>query len=555
MQKHLIIIGGVAAGTKAASKARREDPDLKISLYTEEKYISYSACGLPYYISGTIQNEKKLLVRTSEDFKEKEHIDIYLQHRVTRIIPEKKAVMVKNLDMSEEFEKEYTCLLVATGSSPIMPPLAGINLKNIFKLKSIEDGIKIKQSVKSAKRAVIVGAGYIGLEMAEAFHELGIKTTIIERTSHILSTFDPDMTDQIRTYLEEEKDLKIITDDSVTGFIGDNKGNLIEIQTQNGQNIKADLAVIAVGVKPNTQIAREAGIKLGKSGAILVNERMQTNYPNIYAAGDCVETINRITNEQTWVPLGSTANKQGRVAAINITGGYAEFKGILGSMVVKIFDYTASKTGLNEKEAKNFGFNYEIAIVSHRDRSGYMPEAKGIILKVMADRKTGNFLGIQAIGKGDADKRVNVIATAITANMTVEKFIQTDLTYAPPYSSAIDPLLIATQILESKFKKGIGSISPQNLQKYLEKEKLCCVVDIRNSEEYESWHIEQAKNVLPKDLERIVAGENHKNILVCCDKGIDGYLKSLKLKKNGCKNVNFIDGGVNYLKNLPEYRK
>ncbi|HSA06581.1 MAG TPA: FAD-dependent oxidoreductase [Candidatus Gastranaerophilales bacterium] len=555
MQEHLIIIGGVAAGTKAASKARRENSDLKISLYTDEKYVSYSACGMPYYIQGLIPTEQKLLVRSPEAFKTKENIDIYLLHKVIKIIPDENKVLVKNQQTQEEFEDKYTNLLIATGSSSFIPPIEGTDLKNVFKLKSIEDAIKIKEAVKSAKKAVIIGAGYIGLELAEAFHELGLQTTIIERLSQILGVFDLDLAFQIQTYMEKEKKIKIILNDSVISLKGDNKGSISSIATQNGEIIDADIAIIAVGVKPNVEIAKNAGIELGETGAIKVDSRMQTNFSNIYAAGDCAESINRITGKPVWIPLGSTANKHGRVAAINITGGYAEFKGILGSMVVKIFEYTASKTGLSEKEAKNLGIDYEIAIVSHKDKSGYMPDAEEITLKVIAEKNTGKLLGIQAIGKGDADKRVNVVAAAITAGMTVENLSEIDLTYAPPYSSAIDTLLVAAQILEDKIKKDVTGISPQNLQKFLEEKKPCCVIDIRSPEEFEAWHLKQAKNISMEELEAKIEEEKPESMLVCCDEGMTGYLQAMKLKEKGCKNVSFIDGGINYLKKLPEYNK
>ncbi len=555
MQEHLIIIGGVAAGTKAASKVRRENRDLKITLYTDEKYISYSACGTPYYIGDVIKSEEKILVRSPKEFRTKENIDIKLLHRVTAIMPDDNKVTVKNLETEEEFEDEYTNLLIATGSRSFIPPIEGVELNNVYKLKSISDSIKIKKSAKTAKKAVIIGAGYIGLELAESFRGLGLETTIIEMSPQVLNTFDPDLAGQVKAYLEEEKGVRIILEDSVTKLKGDAKGNLTGVRTEKGQNINAELVVIAVGVKPNVELAEEAGIEIGETGAIKVNKRMQTSIPNIYAAGDCVETVNMITGRQVWIPLGSTANKQGRVAAINIAGGYAEFNGVLGSAVTKIFEYTASISGLNEKTAKKLGIGYEIAIVSHKDRSGYMPDAGEITLKILADRETGKFIGIQAVGKGDADKRVNVIATAMTAAMTVSEFLQTDLTYAPPYSPAIDPLLIAAQILEKKISKDITSISPQDLEKYLKEKKTCSIVDIRKPEEFREWHLKKAKNMSTDELEKRILKERPESILICCDEGMKSYIESLRLKEKGCKNVTFIDGGINYLKNIPEYRE
>ncbi len=514
MREHLVIIGGVAAGTKAASKARREKPELKITLYTDEKYISYSACGMPYYIQGIIPTEKRLLVRSPEEFKTGENIDIHLLHRVTKIMPRKNSVAVKNLETGEEFEDEYTNLLIATGSRSIVPELEGVDNSRVYKLKTIEDAIKIKEAVKTAKKAVIVGGGYIGVEMAEAFHALGIKTTIIERSSHVLGTFDPDLAYQVQRHIGE-KGVKVLTNT-------DASGELAEIK-------EADIIIMAVGVRPNVELAKEAGIEIGETGAVKVNARMQTSIPNIYAAGDCAESINRITRKPAWVPLGSTANKQGRIAAMNITGDYAEFGGILGSLVVKVFDYTASKTGLSEKEARQLGCEYEIAIVPHRDRSGYMPESRDIIIKLIAEKGTGRLLGIQAVGEGDADKRVNTVASAITANMTVSEFIHTDLTYAPPYSPAIDPLLVAAQILRNKIKKQVTSISPQELQKFSEAR----VIDIRN--------------LSTEELTRKILKDSPGGVFLCCDKGMRSYLETLKLREKGCNDIGFVDGGTNLL--------
>jgi len=555
MQEHLIIIGGVAAGTKAASKARRENHELKITLYTDEKHISYSACGMPYFIGNDVDSENKLLVRPPEAFREKENIDIKLFHRVTKIDSHSNKVLVKNLETDEEFEDQYTNLLIATGSRAVVPPIEGIDLNNVYKLKNIEDGKKINESAKSARKAVIIGGGYIGLELAESFKETNKETTIVEMAPQILSTFDPDLAAQIKKYMTEEKGVNVITDDSVVSLEGDEHGNLTRVKTKKGETIDADIAIIAVGVKPNVELAEEAGVEIGETGAIKVNRRMQTNLPNIYAAGDCAQTINRVTGKPAWVPLGSTANKQGRVAAINITGGFAEFYGVLGSAVTKIFDYTASISGINEKTAKQEGIEYELAIVSHKDRSGYMPGAKEITIKMLAEKESGRIIGIQAIGKGDADKRVNVVATAITAGMSVNEFLQTDLTYAPPYSPAIDPLLIAAQILEKKLEKGLKSISPQDLQKYLKEKRPCAVIDIRSPEEYAQWHLKQAKNMSSEELEKKIQETKPENLLICCDEGMRSYIESLRLKDKGCHNVTFIDGGVNYLKNIPEYSK
>lgn len=545
MQKHLIIIGGVAAGTKAAAKARRESPDMKITLYTESKYVSYSACGMPYYIEDLIKDEKKLIVRTPEYFKEQENINIHIKHNVTKILPKEYRVEVENLETGEKFFDEYTKLLIATGSKAFVPDVEGVNLQNIFVLKDIEDAMKIKKYLKDSKKVVIVGGGYIGLELLESFKAHDLDLTMIDRSPQILNTFDLDITSHIQKYLVEEKNINIITNESLKRLIGDHKSFIKQVETSGGKLIDADMVVLALGVRPNIELAIDAGIKIGKTGAIKVNERMQTNFPDIFAAGDCAETINTVTGKNVWIPLGSTANKMGRIAAINITGGYEEFKGIAGSMVVKIFDYTASKTGLSEKEAKDLGYDCVLAILTHRDKSGYMPDSKEITIKMIAEKPSGRILGVQVIGKGDADKRVNVVAAALAANMTVKEFMGIDLTYAPPYSPSIDPILVAAQILYSKLKKEVGSITPEELQKYLKEREKAAIIDIRTPSEFKAWHIENSQNISFDDLEEKI-GQTNKETILCCDGGMESYLLALKLMEKGYQNIRFVDGGVNF---------
>lgn len=564
MQKHLIIIGGVAAGTKAAAKARRENSELKITLYTQGKYISYSACGMPYYIENLIKDEKRLLVRTPEYFKEKENIDIHIKHRVTKILPKESKVEVENLETGEKFYDSYSKLLIATGSRAFVPDIEGVKLKNVFVLRDIDDAVGIKKQLKKSKKAVIAGGGYIGLELLESFKGEGndVDITMVDRSPYILNNFDSDMSSHIQNYLIEEKKLNIITNESLIKIIGTPDGYVKQVETSRGQLIDADIAVLGLGVRPNVELAEDAGIEIGETGAIKVNERMQTNFPDIFAAGDCAETVNLVTGKNVWIPLGSTANKMGRVAAINITGGYEEFNGVTGSMVVKIFDYTASKTGLSEKEAKNLGYDYVLAILMHRDKSGYMPDAKDITIKMIAEKGSGKLLGVQVIGKGDADKRVNVVAAALAAKMTVKEFMGIDLTYAPPYSPAIDPVLVAAQILYSKLNKEVESITPEELQKYIKKREEGAIIDIRTPSEFKSWHIENSKN-FPcglegindiehsslKDLEEKI-GQTNREIIICCDEGMQSYLSALKLKEKGYKNIKFVDGGVDFFKNI-----
>jgi NADPH-dependent 2,4-dienoyl-CoA reductase/sulfur reductase-like enzyme len=453
MQEHLVIIGGVAAGTKAAAKARREKPDLKISLYNEGEYISYSECGLPYFIEGFFENSNRLISRTPEKFKLEENIDIFTRHKVTKILPDQKKIEVINLASKETFEVEYSKLLITTGASPIKPSIEGIELENVYTIRTINDAVTIKNQLADIKTAILVGAGYIGIEMAEALHNQGIDVTIVELSDQILPSFDKDTADKVQEYLIKEKKIKIITGDGVKKLIGDGTNKIKTIETNSGLILDADMAVIAIGVRPNIELIKSTAIEIGSTGAIKVNERMQTNLHDIYSAGDCAEQLHLVTGKPVWIPLGSTANKQGRVAAINMTGGMAKFKGVLGSHVAKAFEYTVAKTGIGEKEAKKQGIEYEYTVISSRDKAGYMPRAKNIIIKLLADKHTKKLIGAEIIGEGDVDKRINIVATALTCGMTVSDLLDVDITYAPAYSIAIDPILVAAQLLHDKFER------------------------------------------------------------------------------------------------------
>ena len=447
----IVIIGGVAAGAKAAAKAKRELPDAEIDIYTDDTHVSYSACGIPYYIEGNFADYRTLLVRSPEKFAS-EGINVHLQHKVTKIIPETKQVLVHSLQGNNVFLVSYDKLVIATGARPIIPPIKNNCFKNIFTVRKIEDAINIRKKLEDSKRAVIIGGGYIGLEMLEAFVRNNIITTLIERGNYLMPVLDEDMSELVKEQLFSIHDEKfeIITGHTVTEFCGTEDG-VTSVETENGQVFDTDLVVICTGVRPNVEIAVEAGIKLGITGAIKVNKRMETSIKDIYACGDCCEENFIVTNTPVWMPLGSNANKEGRCAAINATGGFDEFSGVLASAVTRCLRLTISMTGLTEKEAQKHGYETISAKVTKNDKVGYMPDANNITLKLIADKNTGKLLGGQAVGAGDSDKRINSLATALLGGLTVEEFVRNDLTYAPPFSPTIDPLLNAAQILRAKF--------------------------------------------------------------------------------------------------------
>ena len=449
----IVILGGVAAGAKAAAKARRELHDAEIDLYTDDTHISYSACGLPYYIEGNFEDYRLLLVRSPEEF-EKKNVHVHLKNRAVKILPEAKQVLILDLELQKASLVDYDKLIIAIGARPVMPEIRNINLPDVFTLRKIEDGIAIKEKALKSKNAVIIGAGYIGMELLEALVRQNLKVNIIEYAPYIMPIFDEDMSKLIENQLESVNNgrFNIYTSEVATEFSGDNDG-LCCVRTASGSELPADFAVLCTGVTPNVEIAKDAGIEIGVTGAIKVNDKMETNIPDIYACGDCVEENLLVSNTKVWLPLGSNANKEGRTAAINACGGEDRFPGVLGSSVTRCLNLTMSMTGLTEKKAAALGYSPVSVTVTKNDKVGYMPDVNNITLKLTADYETGLILGAQAIGAGDADKRINALTAALLGKMTVEEFYKNDLTYAPPYSPTIDPLLNAAQLLTEKVKR------------------------------------------------------------------------------------------------------
>ncbi len=448
----IVIIGGVAAGAKAAAKARRLLPDAEIDLYTDDTHVSYSACGIPYYVEGNFEDYRMLLVRTPEEFA-KDNVFVHLEHKVTKIIPFAKQVLVESEKEHKVFLKDYDKLIIATGAKPFVPNIKNIALSNVFTIRKIEDAIAIRNQLEKSSNAVIIGGGYIGIEMLEAFVRQNVRTILIERSPNIMSLFDQEISTLIKEQLLSisENKFEILTSETVVELSGDNNG-VKTVKTDSGKEFPADIVCICSGVIPNVDLAKDAGIELGATGAIKVSNKMETNIPDIYACGDCVEEKLLITNTPIWVPLGSNANKEGRCAAINACGFEDLFEGVLGSAVTRCLGLTMSMTGITEYKANELGFAPVCATVTKYDKVGYMPDANNITLKVVADKKSGLLLGAQGIGSGDVDKRINTITSALIGKLTVDEFYKNDMTYAPPFSTTIDPLLNAAQILISKIR-------------------------------------------------------------------------------------------------------
>lgn len=448
----IVILGGVAAGAKAAAKSRRLLPDAEIDLYTDDTHISYSSCGLPYYIEGNFEDYRLLLVVSPEEF-EKKNIHVHLKNRAVKIIPESKQVLIQDLTAQRVFLVEYDKLIIAVGARPVIPKIKNVNLPNVFTLRKIEDGILIKEMVLKSNKATIIGGGYIGIELLEALVKQNLKVTLIEYSPFVMTTFDEDMSKLIQDQLNSINNgrFEIMTSEIVTEFSGDVSG-VKSVKTGTGKEFETDFVVICTGATPNVEIAKDAGIDLGVTGAIKVNAKMETSIKDIYACGDCVEEHLVVSDTKIWLPLGSNANKEGRTAAINACGGDDKFYGVLGSSVTRCLNLTMSMTGLTEKKAQALGYQPVSVTVTKNDKVGYMPNVNNITLKLIADSETGKLLGAQAVGAGDADKRINALAAALLAGMTVDEFYKNDLTYAPPFSPTIDPLLNAAQILMGKVK-------------------------------------------------------------------------------------------------------
>ncbi|MDQ3927018.1 MAG: FAD-dependent oxidoreductase [Actinomycetota bacterium] len=453
MAIRLVIIGGVAAGTKAASRARRVDPDLEITIYQEEPEISQSECGLPYLISGVVGDRDDLVARTPEKFAEKD-VEVFIRHRVEKMDPEQKKLVVRNLTTGEEFEDSYDRLIIATGARSVLLPIDGADLDGVFSLRFLTDTDKICGFVKerSAKKAAIIGGGYIGLEMAENLVELGMEVSLYEAMERVGGIYSPEVSEKIKEQLEENG-VRIFTDAQIEAFVGDEDGRIRAVRFAD-EEVETELVIVAVGAEPEVTLAEEAGAKIGPSNAIQVDKHLKTSLPDVWAAGDCVESVHLVSGEPGWEPLGDTANQMGRVAGTNAGRGedVLEFSGILNTGVFKVFDIAVAKTGLSEKEAEEAGFEVVAASVESVSKAGYYPGGQSAFIKLVADQATGRLLGAETVG-GNADKYVDICATAIWGKLSYPDLVNLDLAYAPPFGPALSPVIAAASVLANEFEK------------------------------------------------------------------------------------------------------
>ncbi|MFO7864002.1 MAG: CoA-disulfide reductase [Salinivirgaceae bacterium] len=444
-KRKLVVIGGDAAGMSAASKVRREQPEREIIVFERGSHTSYSSCGMPYFIGGQIESEEDLIVRKPEIFREKKNIDVRIRHEVIEIDLKNKRVNVKNIDEEKDFWESWDDLLIATGASPIIPKMENVDASGVFALSTLQSGIDVSNFIKEKKpaKAVVVGGGYIGIEMAEAFLDRSMDVTLIDMAPQLMATLDKNMAELILEYMTEQK-VKVFLEEKLVKFETNDDGSVKSVRT-NKQTIPADIVILGMGIKPNSELAAQAHLKLGANDAIQVNKSLEASSPNIWAAGDCAESFHLITQKQVHIALGTVANKHGLVAGINISGGNAEFPGVLGTAITKFKVMEISRTGLSEKEAKELGIDYLTETITTVTPAGYYPGSEKISVKLVTNKQTQQILGGQIVGFKGAAKRIDIIATAITAGFTVQQLMDLDLAYAPPFSTSWDPVQIAAR--------------------------------------------------------------------------------------------------------------
>ncbi|MBN2162742.1 MAG: FAD-dependent oxidoreductase [Pontiellaceae bacterium] len=544
----VVVIGGVAAGPKAASRIRRLCDTAEVTVIEKGEFLSYAGCGLPYYISGMVKDQSELMatavgtVRDSVFFRNVKDVHVRNHTEATAIDRENKTVEIR-AENGETETLDYDKLVLATGAESFIPPISGIGLKNIFNLKDIHDADRIKETLASHKalNAVIVGGGLIGVEVAEAFQEMGCRITVVEFLPHILPMMDPEMAMLVEGHFES-KGVKIQTGTRVMEFVGSDQ--VEKVITDQGE-FPADIVIMAVGVRPATKLAVECGLEIGPTRAIAVDDCMQTSDPDIYAVGDCAEKTNMITGKPCYVPLGSTANKEGRVAANAICGRDDSFPGVLGSAICKIFDFSVARTGLGEKEAREAGYDVVTCQAPAPDKPHFIPTAKPLFLKLIADRRTRKLLGAQATGPGNADRRIDIAVTALTAGMTVDQLANLDLSYAPPFSPAMDNILAAANILRNKMDGFMDGLRPAEVMEMLERGDNFTLLDVRSPAELEQMRIEGATHI-PLGAVRRRMGELDKNkpVVAFCKISLRGYEAALILKQAGFTDVKVMDGGI-----------
>ena len=537
----VVIVGGVAGGASAAARLRRLDEQAEIIVFERTGFVSYANCGLPYYIGGVIEEESALTLQSPKGFWDRFHITVKTSHEVSAIHPEEHTVEVHNLETGEHFIETYDKLILSPGAHPIRPELPGIDSKRLFCLRTVEDTLRIHSYVQEHKpaSAVVVGGGYIGIEAAENLRELGLEVTLLQRPKQLMNNLDFDMATFVHMKMRDSG-INLHLGANVTGF--QEVDGRIVTNVAEGSPITADMVLLAIGVMPESHLAKEAGLRLGMKGAIAVNDRMETSAPDVYAVGDAVQVKHQVTGEYAVISLAGPANKQGRIVADVIAGLNGRYKGSLGSSAIKVFDLTVANTGLSEKAASAAGYQYESVVLSPGSHAGYYPGATPMTMKVVFEQETLRLLGAQIVGGEGVDKRIDVLATAIQAGIRADQLKDLDLAYAPPYSSAKDPVNMAGFMIEN-LATGIVKQWHWDQEPSLPRDGSVQLLDVRTVGEYERGHIEGFTNI-PVDSLRDNLGEldPSKPVYVICQSGVRSYIASRILTQRGFDCFNFSGG-------------
>ena len=537
----VVIVGGVAGGATAAARIRRLDETAEIVVFERSGYISYANCGLPYYVGDVITDPEELTLQTPESFFTRFRVSMKVHHEVTAIHPESRTVSVKNLETGEEFAETYDKLILSPGAKPTQPKLSGAGLEKLFTLRTVEDTFRIKEYINEhhPKSAVLAGGGFIGLELAENLRELGMDVTIVQRPLQLMKPFDPDMAAFIHSELRRHG-VRLMLGRTVEGFAEKDGG--VDVLLKDEAPLHADMVVLAIGVTPDTALAREAGLELGLRGSIVVNDRMETSVPDIYAAGDAVQVKHSVTGQEVLLSLAGPANKQGRIIADNICGGDSRYRGSQGSSVIKVFDLTAATTGINETSGKAAGLDVDTVILSPMSHAGYYPGGKVMTMKVVFERESYRLLGAQIVGYEGVDKRIDVLATAIHGGLKATQLKDLDLAYAPPYSSAKDPVNMAGFMIDNI---AFGRVKQWHLEDAdtLPRDGSVTLLDTRTVGEYRRGHIDGFLNIPVDELrERLDELERGKPVYVICQSGLRSYIATRILEGSGFEAYNFAGG-------------
>lgn len=537
----VLIAGGVAGGASAAARLRRLDEEAEIIIFERTGFVSYANCGLPYFIGGVITDEEELTLQTPEGFWERFRIDVRVHQEVTGIHADRKTVTVRELETGKVYEESYDKLILSPGAKPIHPDIPGADSEHVFTLRTVEDTLKIHSYIEEtgAKTAAVIGGGFIGIEAAENLRHLGMEVTLIQRSTHILPPFDFDMACVLHREMKKNG-VKLLLNTEVTEIEEKQKG--LSLKTTDGCVLNADLVLFAIGVVPDTDLARDAGLRLGIKGSIVVNGKMETSVPDIYAVGDAVEVNHFVTGKRALISLAGPANRQGRIAADNICGGNSIYRGSQGSSVIRVFRMTAASTGISETAAKKEGMDYESVVLSPSSHAGYYPGGRMMVMKVLYEKKTLQILGAQIVGYEGVDKRIDVLATAMRAGMKATELAGLDLAYAPPYSSAKDPVNMAGFMIENIVSGKVKQFHWEETDS-LPRDGSVTLLDTRTEPEYRRGHAEGFVNLPVDDLrERISEIPKDKPVYVMCQSGLRSYLVCRILSQKGYDCYNFSGG-------------